>query len=308
MEVLLEVEVKKKILVFIEITRPPNGIAISIAVIIPMLMIPLDTTQIQADKLFLGIIAAYLLMAHGMVVNDIFDIEIDRINMPHRVLPSGRMSVKTAKAYAVVLLIFSLVFASLIHWISFAFALTFAILIDLYNGFFKKTGFWGNLIVSFSIFGIFLHGYLLSKVYLNNDVPTILFVGIIAFFLNLSREILKGIVDIEGDEKAGVKTIAVVLGPRKAAVISAIITLMTILLGVWVIICCVNFYFFTSLFLFALGFIILIVNVRVLKNPSKEVAYESKTIYLYCLLLLVLFILLDIMIKRFSLLLAFISK
>jgi len=47
----------------------------------------------------------------------------------------------------------------------------------------------------------------------------------------LGREIVKGIVDLEGDKVAGVRTIAVVWSPRIAAVISSVLMMIAVVLS-----------------------------------------------------------------------------
>jgi len=54
---------------------------------------------------------------------------------------------------------------------------------------------------------------------------------LIAFFATLGREIVKGIVDLEGDKIAGVRTIAIVWSPRTAAVISSVLMMIAVVLS-----------------------------------------------------------------------------
>ena len=58
-----------------------------------------------------GYITYFLVAAGGNVVNDIYDIEVDKINRPHRALPSGRMTVRQAWAYVGFLSILGIFFA-----------------------------------------------------------------------------------------------------------------------------------------------------------------------------------------------------
>ena len=51
------------------------------------------------ELLVYGYITYFLVAAGGNVVNDIYDIEVDKINRPHRALPSGRMTVRQAWVY-----------------------------------------------------------------------------------------------------------------------------------------------------------------------------------------------------------------
>ena len=91
---------------YIQIIRPVNCIMSAFAVYI---------AAIISGAIFFGtyptieftyaLLTTFLVCAGGMVVNDIFDIEADKINKPKRPLPSGKIKVRTAKTYAAILFI-----------------------------------------------------------------------------------------------------------------------------------------------------------------------------------------------------------
>jgi geranylgeranylglycerol-phosphate geranylgeranyltransferase len=90
-------------------------------------------------------------------------------------------------------------------------------LMMVYSAWGKKTGFLGNLIVSTCIGLPFIYGGLLS-----GNILIAFHFSLIAFLSNTGREITKGIVDVEGDEKSGVRTVAVAKGSDFAAKTSAV--------------------------------------------------------------------------------------
>ncbi len=67
----------------------------------------------------IGSIAAMLLNAASNVLNQVCDLEIDRINKPGRVLPSGRLSVRAAMALSAFLYGAALIAAGTIHLVCF---------------------------------------------------------------------------------------------------------------------------------------------------------------------------------------------
>ena len=104
---------------FVSIMRPQNciiggltviaGIAIAYSVQWSEIAGPGLTSLLY---LFIyGYITYFLVAAGGNVVNDIFDIEVDKINRPHRALPSGRMTVRQAWWFVAFLSILGVVFA-----------------------------------------------------------------------------------------------------------------------------------------------------------------------------------------------------
>ncbi len=105
-------------------------------------------------ELCLLVCASSLLYLAGMVLNDVFDIEIDRVQRPSRPLPSGRISLKSAKASGYLMLMFGVVVASLAGWVGSGsdpylptgpfiratlIACLLAVCILLYNGLLKRT-------------------------------------------------------------------------------------------------------------------------------------------------------------------------
>jgi 4-hydroxybenzoate polyprenyltransferase len=100
-------------------------------------------------KLACLIAASALLYTAGMVLNDVFDIEIDRRERPFRPLPSGRISLGVARAFGFTLLMLGISFGWLagfaepggvaIPWRSGAVATVLAGCVLLYDGFLKAT-------------------------------------------------------------------------------------------------------------------------------------------------------------------------
>jgi geranylgeranylglycerol-phosphate geranylgeranyltransferase len=176
-------------------------------------------------NIVLGVLTYYFLAGSGMIINDIYDVEIDRINRPKRPIPSGSVSLKQAKI--LFLLTYGIgvaiaIFHSLVFNLGFfnvILAIFFGFIGWLYAKYGKKSGFPGNIIVSVS----FSIGLIYGAVLNSSILPMyIYFFFLTSFFLLLSREIIKGCEDIEGDKKEGVKTLAIKLGIKKATYYSIV--------------------------------------------------------------------------------------
>jgi geranylgeranylglycerol-phosphate geranylgeranyltransferase len=217
----------------VEILRPLNDIMGSLTVIIGILntrsLIAFETILIN---IFIGILTYFFIAGAGMVINDIYDIEIDKINRPERPIPSGRISLNQAKILFIIYLIIGMAFAI---FNSFLFNLgilnvivaAFFVFIGwLYAKWGKKSGFFGNIIVSVSFSIGMIYGAILN----NSNIPAyIYFFFLTSFFLLLSREVIKGCEDIEGDQKEGVKTLAIRIGIKRATKISMIFSITAII-------------------------------------------------------------------------------
>ena len=101
------------------------------------------------EMLFLVFSSASLYVA-GMILNDVFDADIDLIERPHRPIPSRRINSRSAFLAGVSLLLSGIVLAAIAGWLvgpnsissllrPTGIAITLAIFILLYDGWLKKT-------------------------------------------------------------------------------------------------------------------------------------------------------------------------
>ena len=217
----------------IEITRPINCLMGALSVVIGLLNtrinVPLDKLTIN---IILGVVTYIFLAAAGNTINDIYDIEIDKINRPNRPIPRGSISLKQAKElfflYLIIGIIISLINTLIfsLTLINLAIAIFFGFITWVYAKWGKKSGFIGNIIVgvSFSI-GLVYGAYLNSSI-----IPLyILYFFITSFSLLVAREIIKGCEDIEGDKNQGVKTLAIKIGIKMSKNISVIFALIAVM-------------------------------------------------------------------------------
>jgi geranylgeranylglycerol-phosphate geranylgeranyltransferase len=217
----------------IEILRPINDIMGSLTVIIGILNTKTGIDPIiLIMNIILGVITYFFIAGSGMVINDYYDIEIDKINRPERPIPRGSISLKQAKILWITTALIGIIIAILhsilfnIGYLNVILAVFFVFMGWLYAAWGKKSGFIGNIIVSIS----FSIGLVYGAV-LNNSIvpPYIYFFFFTSFFLLLSREVIKGCEDIEGDKNEGVKTLAIRIGIKKATVFSIIFSLLAII-------------------------------------------------------------------------------
>lgn len=217
----------------IEILRPINDIMGSLTVIIGILNTRTDIlAYLVIINIILGVLTYFFVAGSGMVINDIYDLEIDKINRPERPIPSGRITIKQAKiifftalGIGVGLSIFHSFFFN-IGFLNIILAVFFGFIGWVYAKWGKKSGFLGNIIVSVSFSIGLVYGAIL-----NNSIvpPYIYFFFLTSFFLLLSREVIKGCEDIEGDKEQNVKTLAIRIGVKKSTRFAIIFSLIAII-------------------------------------------------------------------------------
>ncbi len=178
-------------------------------------------------KAALGFLTASLMLAGTMVLNDIQDVQIDRVNSPYRPLPSGRVSIRSAFVFSIVLSGLAIVSSVFLGLVPLLTALVALALMVYYNTRGKKTGILGNAVVSFNVALPFLFGGLA----VNNFRPLLFIFFLLAFLANTAREVAKGIADVTGDSAKGVRTLAVTMGPSYAARVSAVLFITAVFLS-----------------------------------------------------------------------------
>lgn len=210
---------------YIEIIRPGNVIMALITIIL-VAIIDLSFTL----PVLLAIIVVFFAISAGNVINDYFDYNIDCINRPDRVLPSGRISRENGRNYAYLLfagafiteLISYYITRNVIPLIIVIFAI---IILYLYAKVFKATPLIGNFIVGFTtglsfVFG----GYTIN----NPSIITIsYYLGFFALAMTMAREITKDIEDVEGDKEEGANTFPIKFGKKPAAILAFILIIIT---------------------------------------------------------------------------------
>lgn len=171
----------------------------------------------------LAVIVTILGSASANAWNDYLDIEIDRVNQPHRPLPSGQVSPLAVKRFSFAVAALSVIVAAFINWPAFLIALVANILLFIYSWKLKSTVLIGNLVVAL----ISASSVVFGGIAAGNPRPT-LWLFLIIFVAILGREVLKTLADYDGDLSEGVRTISTVWGKRAARAVFYILVLATL--------------------------------------------------------------------------------
>ncbi len=178
------------------------------------------------SKLFLSMLVVALVAMGGYVINDVFDVEIDKINKPDRPIPSGQVSLRNATALAYAGFGIGTAISLALGYVQAVVAGITSLLLYWYAKSLKKTGLTGNLVVALTTALSIFYGGL---AYYQGDWATLVFIPTAySFLLTLAREIVKGVEDYVGDKAYGVKTLATTLGVEKAWDATRALLLVTI--------------------------------------------------------------------------------
>jgi 4-hydroxybenzoate polyprenyltransferase len=189
----------------------------------------------------LGAMMAAALNAASNGLNQIFDLEIDRVNKPKRPLPSGRLSMREAWVFTIGAFVASWLIAWLIapggrhecFWlVAAATVITSLYSVPPFRT--KRLGIWANLTIAVP------RGALL-KVAGWSTVKTILgvepwYIGTIFGLFLLGATTTKDFADMEGDRRGGCHTLPITYGVSRAAWMispSFVVPFLMIPAGAW---------------------------------------------------------------------------
>ncbi len=237
----------------------------------------------------LGSLMAATLNAGNNALNQIYDLEIDRVNKPKRPLPSGRLTIRQAWIYTAVTYTFALVLAWLVvpapvwnlstlgrhecFWlVAIAVVCTFIYSVPPLRT--KRLGIWANITIAIP------RGTLL-KVAGWSSVKTIVglepwYIGAIFGLFLLGATTTKDFADMEGDRRGGCRTLPIQYGVRRAAWMispSFVFPFMMIPVGAWLGILTGNFWLLQALGLIMTGYGIYVCYLM-LRRPE-ELAVEE---------------------------------
>ncbi len=193
---------------WLTILRPLNLLQAALAVVLTTAFLG---QMEQTDILILLILSVVTINAGGNIINDIYDLEIDRINRPDRPLPSGAMSVKQARVYLIILFAAGSLLSWFISLETFIIAGPISIpTLIAYSACFKRQPLIGNVTVSFMLGLAFIY---VGSAF--GNIQATLVMAALAFGFTLIREIVKDLEDMEGDAQDKARTLPLVWGESK---------------------------------------------------------------------------------------------
>lgn len=176
-------------------------------------------------NLFFLSTATVVIAAAGYIINDYYDVKIDLINKPERVV----IGKDVARRYAIlshsVLSFIGVAIGFWLNWKIGVINFLSAFLLWWYSNNLKRQPFVGNFVVAF-LTGLSV--FLINVLY-GTHQPLVTIYAIFAFVMTLIREIVKDMEDLKGDNTFGCKTLPIIWGTRKTKFL--IYFLLTLLFG-----------------------------------------------------------------------------
>ena len=214
-----------KLLAYLKIIRPINVLITFLVVLVAILI---SQTGVMEISIYLLVpLSASLIAAAGNVINDIYDIETDRISHPERVLVLGNLDIKRAWLLNFLLNTTAVFITLFISKTLLVIAVLTIVLLYFYSTHLQKLPLIGNITVAILTGAAFLYGGVAV-----DNISSAIIPAVFAIMINLIRELVKDTQDMEGDLKNGYQTFPIkfgVLNTHKLIIaLSIILILMTL--------------------------------------------------------------------------------
>ncbi|MBT1703010.1 geranylgeranylglycerol-phosphate geranylgeranyltransferase [Chryseosolibacter indicus] len=170
-----------------------------------------DNQAIWDWRLFVLSLSTVLIAAAGYIINDYYDIKIDLVNKPDRVIIGKGITRRYAILLHTLLSVIGVLLGLVLNWRIGAINFASAFLLWWYSNDLKRQPFIGNVVVALMT-GISI--IIVDAIYQTGNILIIIY-ATFAFFITLVREIIKDMEDLKGDHTFGCKTLPIVWGLRK---------------------------------------------------------------------------------------------
>jgi len=212
----------------VELTRAEHGLMVALAVAVGAFS---SRSGFRTPHLLLAALAGFLVEAGAFALNDYFNVEEDSINKPHRPIVRGDIPREVAALIGLLALasaagLGAYLAASGLSEASLLLLLTIALCLA-YDVGAKRLFVVGHLLVALLTALPFVYGSYVAR----GPSPLTFSFFSIALLSALGRELIKGAQDVEGDRKAGVRSVAVVCGPRRAVEAACILSAASVALS-----------------------------------------------------------------------------
>jgi len=175
---------------------------------------------------WLVLAAAAFATAAGNTINDIYDVDIDRVNKPRRPLAAGALSVRAALGLYAFFVASAIVLIRFLPTVEAAWIGVWMVLLHLYSWRLKRMYLAGNVLVAAVGGSGFLLGALAGGNVMAGAIP-----AAFTFAFVIGREIVKDTDDIEGDRACDATTFPIVSG-RRAALTTALLIFVALCVSI----------------------------------------------------------------------------
>lgn len=240
---------------FLKLVRYPNLIFVVLTqlglhylVVLPILRDAQVVSTLNHLDIALLILSTVLIAAGGYIINDYFDVQIDRVNKPDRVYIDRtirrRVAILIHQVFAGIAVLIGVYLAWKVGNLKLMFIQPIVIgFLWIYSTSYKKRPLTGNIVVAFlTAFVVLIVGLYQTNLFRDPEAAygayavfvRLFFYFVFAFLVSLMREIVKDMEDAEGDERFGSRTLPILIGVNKSKWVVYGVAAVTFALVLWI--------------------------------------------------------------------------
>ncbi|MEY4930940.1 MAG: hypothetical protein RI909_1664 [Bacteroidota bacterium] len=220
-----EIQPKFTLSAILRLTRFWNLIIIGMAQYFTAIFL-IDLQLLVDWRLFVLASSTAIIAGAGYIINDYYDIKIDLINKPDRVVIGKDIARRYALLFHSVLSFSGVALGFLLGWRLGVIHILSSFILWWYSNSLKRQPFVGNFMVAL-LTGLSI---LLINVLYDLSNSFVIIYSLFAFFMTLVREIIKDMEDLKGDNTFGCKTLPIIWGIRKTKwMVYFLLTLFSVL-------------------------------------------------------------------------------
>ncbi len=238
--------------------------------------------------LFLFLLGAILMRSAGCIVNDILDKDFDKkvIRTKNRPLASGKITIKLALLYTVILCFSALLVLINFNWLTIVFALSSMPLAFSYP-LMKRYTYWPQLFLGVT----FNYGLILGWICIKDGIdiaPLIFYIG--AIFWTLGYDTIYGFQDIKDDEIIGLKSTSIKFKKNPKLFIFICYSIFLICLLILGLLMNYSYLYFLSMMIISYHLFFFQIKSLVIDNPKSCLKKFKSNNFLGLIILINLFI------------------
>jgi geranylgeranylglycerol-phosphate geranylgeranyltransferase len=218
--------VKERLKAFIMLLRPPYWLMTGGLSVLTMIALNRERGFPDIGLLILVVLSGICITSGGFAFNDYIDQESDAVVKKNRPIPSQRLAPWHALLTSAILFIIALLVALRINLLCFGIVLMDTFLLLAYSAYVKRSaGFAGSFLMGFLIGTSFVYG----EAALSGMITITSFSLSFMSMGNVGGNVLRDVLSLEGDLKAGYATLAAKQGPKIATRVGAIFFLLNVI-------------------------------------------------------------------------------
>ena len=201
---------RQRLWALLRVVRLPNLVMMVAAQLLVVWFLRDESIALPIDwqKLLLLQLATACSAAGGYIINDYYDVKIDMVNRPARVVVGAYLTRRKALAAHLTLSAIAAAVSALLGLRVFLVVCACTCWLWVYSNRLKRLPLIGNVAVSLlTALAIYLPALIFRL-----EPHKIIIISTFSFFISLIREIVKDMEDVRGDARHGCKTLPILLG------------------------------------------------------------------------------------------------